>query len=259
MSLLNRVKLQKLTIRAFEDVAREKPATTRPFEAMFNPASLKLSYTIPWAKKQAVGSGAVELKYSGSQPGEVSVTLIFDGTGVDDVGARAILARVDPWVGQQTVTDRVNNLFYVTHRYNGRIHEPNYLRVEWGMLSFDTQSPTGFDCRLSCVELTYTAFNRDGTPLRAEAALTLLADVSDERRAKNENQMSPDVTHARIVRSGDTLPLLTKDIYGSADRYLDVARWNELDDFRNLVPGHKLHFPPLAQLDETRREPPEEG
>ena len=52
----------------------------------------------------------------------------------------------------------------------------------------------------------------------------------------------------RIVRSGDTLPLLTKQVYGSADRYLEVARVNGLDDFRRLTPGQELRFPPLARM-----------
>jgi len=48
------------------------------------------------------------------------------------------------------------------------------------------------------------------------------------------------------VRDGDTLPLLCHRIYGDPGYYLDVARHNQLTDFRQLRPGAKLHFPPLA-------------
>ena len=48
------------------------------------------------------------------------------------------------------------------------------------------------------------------------------------------------------MKSGDTLPLLCKEIYGSSAHYLRVAADNRLDDFRNLVPGQTLYFAPLV-------------
>jgi nucleoid-associated protein YgaU len=38
---------------------------------------------------------------------------------------------------------------------------------------------------------------------------------------------------------------LCKEIYGSSAYYFRVAADNGLDDFRNLIPGQKLNFPPL--------------
>jgi nucleoid-associated protein YgaU len=55
------------------------------------------------------------------------------------------------------------------------------------------------------------------------------------------------LTHSRIVKSGDTLPLLSKEIYGNSAYYLQLAQANNLDDFRNLQPGQEIFFPPLAQ------------
>jgi nucleoid-associated protein YgaU len=50
-----------------------------------------------------------------------------------------------------------------------------------------------------------------------------------------------------VVKSGDTLPLLAKEIYGSSEYYLRVAEVNGIDDFRNLTPGQQIIFPPLAK------------
>jgi nucleoid-associated protein YgaU len=61
-----------------------------------------------------------------------------------------------------------------------------------------------------------------------------------------EAKSSPDLTHSRIVKAGDTLPLLSKEIYGTANHYLWIAQQNQLDDFRNLMPGQRLFFPPLV-------------
>ena len=102
-----------------------------------------------------------------------------------------------------------------------------------------------FFCRLASVNVSYTSFHRDGTPLRAELDINLVSDQNVKKRLAEENKSSPDLTHHRVVKSGDTLPLLAKEIYGSAGHYLRVAQVNNLDDFRNLTPGQELFFPPL--------------
>lgn len=229
---LNLFKLEKLKIKAFKDVARRQPVGA-PFEAMFNPASFSQSYAIAWGAPQGMGSSGPQLSYARSMPRELSLHLVLDGTGVDEMGMFALV--------RKTVKDRVKAFLDTTFQYNGSIHEPNYLLVEWGSLTFS--------CRLSKVDVKYTAFERDGTPLRAELDVTLLSDEDAKARAKKENKTSPDLTHSRIVRSGDTLPLLTTEIYGSSAAYLDVARYNRLDNFRNLIPGQQILFPPLASFD----------
>ncbi|APR88505.1 hypothetical protein A7982_13854 [Minicystis rosea] len=234
---LNLFKLEKLKIKAFKDVERQTPAGS-PFEAMFNPASFSQRYAIAWGSKQGVGSSGPQLSYSRSEPRELSLTLVLDGTGVDSIGLFTLF--------RKSVKSRVKKFLKVAYKYNGSIHEPNYLLVEWGSLIFS--------CRLSSVDIKYTAFERDGTPLRAELDVKLIYDKAAKARAREEGKTSPDLTHSRIVRSGDTLPLMTKDIYGSSARYLDVARWNRLDDFRSLTPGQEILFPPLVNLGEGASE-----
>jgi nucleoid-associated protein YgaU len=56
---------------------------------------------------------------------------------------------------------------------------------------------------------------------------------------------SPDLTHIRIVREGDTLPGLCEDIYNDPAYYLEVARFNRLGSFRNLEIGSEIYFPQL--------------
>jgi len=225
-------KLEKLKICAFDDVERgDKPVLE--FEAMFNPTSYSQTYAIEWARQQGVNSTGTELTYSRSLPGELTLDLVVDGTGVNEMGIVAVT--------QKSVSERVQELLDVTFNYNGAIHESNYLIVTWGKLSFS--------CRLSSLTVNYTRFNRDGAPLRAELKVSLVSDESNKKRAQQEQRTSPDLMHSRIVREGDTLPLLTKEIYGSSARYLDVARYNELDHFRSLTPGREILFPPLVTLD----------
>lgn len=116
--------------------------------------------------------------------------------------------------------------------------------VEWGGKE---DGGLIFSCRLSSVNVTYTSFNRDGSPMRAELDVVLFSDQDVKSRMAKENKHSPDLTHQRTVRSGDTLPLLSKEVYGTSAHYLRVAQVNNLDNFRSLTPGQVLSFPPLEQ------------
>jgi len=58
---------------------------------------------------------------------------------------------------------------------------------------------------------------------------------------------SPDLTHVRLIKAGDNLPSLCSQIYGDPSYYLAVARANQIDNFRELVPGTNVFFPPLEK------------
>ena len=235
MGLLDSMKLQKLTIKAFKKRARSSADLIGEFEAMFNPTSFSQKYEIQYGKNQGLNSTNKPVNYARSKPRELSIKLILDGTGVHEMGIFKLGS-------QKTVSDRVKEFIDLTFRMNGSIHEPNFLLVEWGGKE---DGGLIFSCRLGSVNVSYTGFNRDGSPLRAELDVTLISDQDIKKRIAQENKSSPDLTHHRIVKSGDTLPLLTKEIYGTSQYYLRIAQVNNLDSFRNLTPGQELIFPPL--------------
>jgi nucleoid-associated protein YgaU len=73
--------------------------------------------------------------------------------------------------------------------------------------------------------------------------------VEDTLRVAEERKNSPDLTHRRIVREGDHLSLMCHSIYGDPGYYLEVARFNRLNNYRQLKAGQELLFPPLKDLD----------
>lgn len=228
-------KLEKFTIEGFD--TGDRTGLAPKFEAQFNPTQIRWNYGISWSRGRTVNSSGQEQTYEFSQAPELNVTLTVDGTDVDSIGVLAFTS--------SSVEDRVKQFRKVAYDYRGNQHEPPYLRVSWG-------SQETFDCRLYSFSVTYTLFDRDGTPLRAEISARFVGDILAEKLMKLQQKSSPDLTHARVVRHGDTLPLLTKDVYGSSERYLEVAHYNGLDDFRKLAPGQELIFPPLAVFDEKR-------
>jgi len=227
---LNILKLEKLKIKAYKSRGRSLGDLVGEFEAMFNPESFSRKYEIQYGRGQGLSSSDQEATYSRNKPSDLKLKLVLDGSGVSEMG----ILQLAP---QKKVSERIKEFLDLTFEMNGEIHEPNYLTVEWGDLTFS--------CRLESVDITYTNFEHGGTPLRAELDVSLISDTEAEKRLAQENRSSPDLTHSRMVKSGDTLPLLTQEVYGSPAYYLRVAQMNNLDNFRRLKPGQEIIFPPL--------------
>jgi len=235
MALLNLFKLEKMRIEAYKDVERAKPATPPKLEVMFNPTSYKRKHAISYrpAREQSLNSPGRPAQYAYTPPGEAEFKLVFDGTGVSEFGIEHI-AKV---LAGKTVSKAIADFESICLKMDGATHEPRFLVVKWGSYSFP--------CRLKTLEINYTLFDASGEPLRAEVDVAFVEDKSQKKWVQDAAKSSPDLTHVRVVRAGDTLPLMCQQIYGSANPYLKVARDNGLDDFRRLVPGQRIVFAPL--------------
>ena len=232
MALINLFKLEKLTIYAYDDSKRKPVMFPASFEVMFNPASFSVKHQNVFQKYRGINTSGRTANYSHSQSDALTLKLILDGTGVAGFGLSML--------GAKSVKEQIDDFLELCFYMDGKIHEPKYLKIEWGILN-------GFECRLESVEIEYTSFDKGGMPLRAELTTVFVEDVDPEKRVKEEGKSSPDLTHTRVVKSGDTLPLLTREVYGSSAYYVRVAQANALDDFRNLTPGQTLFFPPLEK------------
>jgi len=231
MGVPNLFKLEKLKILAYADRARSKEIHI--FEAMFNPTSFSQTFRNRYNSAGGISNPVQVASFGKALPASLRLDLLLDGTNVGEMGLTKALFPM------RSVKDRIDELLAVAYNVQGETHEPGYLRVRWGIIDFP--------CRLAAVTVTYTSFERDGLPLRAELSLDLVSDDDPERQRANAALSSPDVSHGRMVRDGDTLPLLTKEIYGSSRHCLQVARANKLSQIRRLIPGQELLFPPLAK------------
>lgn len=236
MPLGSLFKLARLTITAYDDSARSQPLLPRSLTVQFNPETLSIRHESVFQGRQGIATSAAQARFAHGRSKQLDVALVFDGTNVGYLGVE--LVRPVP-----TVAQRVKELLDLCSKVNGPTHEPSYLRLSWGKGVLDPD----FDCRLQSVDVKYTAFDRDGSPLHAELAAVFVEDLDPKKQAAQLRLSSPDLTHRRRVVGGDTLPLLCREIYGSAEHYLRVAEVNGLDDFRVLTPGQELFFPPFAR------------
>jgi hypothetical protein len=229
--LPNPFKLEKMKIKAFDSEARVGKYNL--IEVMFNPTSYALSFGNKYVQKPSIGGKKTKPQISHAQPRTLQLDFVIDGTGVTNLGIENLL-------GTQTVSERISEFFQICVESQSETHQPKFLRLQWG-------NSLAFDCRVSNVQVSYSLFDNDGSPLRAKLSTTFIEDVPEEEGAKKTESSSPDLTHVRIVKAGDTLPLMVKEIYGSFEHVQWLARANDLDQFRKIEPGKKLLFPPLEK------------
>jgi len=216
--------LEKMLIKAYEQADFSGDAIDQ-FEAYLNPHELTIAYEMEYDSAQGSGTTGSRMEFKKVKPGDMSLTFFIDGTGANGVA-------ID-------VQQRVEKFQAVTG-YNGNIHRPNYLKVVWGTLQVKR-------CVLKSASIAYKLFKPDGVPLRAVVTANFTDTADDETRVALARDESPDLTHQRVFKAGDSLPLLCYQIYHDSSYYLEVARANNLDDFRNIKAGTRLYFPPLEK------------
>jgi hypothetical protein len=216
--------LERLLIRAYEqaDFSGQKVGE---FEAYVNPNEITMAYEMEYDSAQGSGTTGSRMEFKKVKPGDLSLTFFIDGTGANG-------RKVE-------VQDEVERFQTVTG-YNGSIHRPNYLKIVWGTLQVKR-------CVLKSASIAYKLFKPSGVPLRAVITANFTDSSDDQTRVALAQDESADLTHVRMVKAGDSLPLMCYRIYGSAGYYLDVARANGIDHFRDLEPGRTIVFPPLRK------------
>ncbi|CAA9197814.1 LysM peptidoglycan-binding domain-containing protein [Flavobacterium collinsii] len=221
--------LEKLKVVAYSDPQFNNKIADGKFSTLMNPEKYTYHYKIEKDETQASGTSTVSPKFNKKLPENLELDFVFDRSGVID-GSPSV---------NKGIIDDIEKFKKVILDYNGDEHKPNYLIISWGTLLFKGA--------LTEMDIEFKLFKPDGTPIRAIAKAKFQGFVEDKLRAAKENNKSPDLTHYRIVKEGDTLPLMTFYIYGDSKYYLEVARVNNIVNFRKLKTGQKLFFPPLQK------------
>lgn len=217
--------LVKMTIEAFGDAACHDQIGTA-FEVMFNPTTYSLKHEIKYSEQSASGSTSSTHRFESVKPKEFSLEFMFDGTGVTGV-------RVD-------VAQKITGFLNTVAAFEGETHRTKFLKIHWGSLMIR--------CVLKGADVAYTLFNSEGNPLRAKVRADF-SEVTDERTDNARNaRHSPNLTHIRSVKAGDTLPLMCFKIYGESKYYLHVAAFNDIKNMRHLKIGQEIEFPPLKTI-----------
>ncbi|WGH75703.1 hypothetical protein P8625_00645 [Tenacibaculum tangerinum] len=218
--------LELMKITGYQDEDFNEEVSNGTYTVMLNPESVKWNRAIEYTKQQSLDAMAPSQKYKSAPAEQLSFDIVIDCTGIVD-GKRTSMSK------------EITALESIVYTYNGKIHRPNFVKVQWGDISFN--------CVLTSLNTSYTLFKPDGSPLRAKISLSFDSYYSYKKRKKLESKSSPDMTHLVEVVEGDSLPQLCNRIWNSPDYYIQVAAYNKLNKFRQLTGGQQLIFPPIEK------------
>jgi hypothetical protein len=225
--------MEKLTIQAYQTIDFEETAKVgEPFVVTFNPDKYSEKYEIEYKEDQAQGTAGNASKFNRIKPKDYQFDFLIDGTGTAE--------------DKKDVGEEIKRFLGVVYEYKGDQHRPRFCLIKWGkwlVIRSIFKSST----------ISYTLFKPDGYPLRARIQALFSEVKSDQRRAREQGDSSPDMTHLRQVKEGDRLVLMCYQIYGDLRYYPLLARFNQLDQFQVLRPGTDIRFPPLEELLQLNR------
>lgn len=238
--------LEKLIITAFKN--EDYTVLAGSYIVMYNPTTYSLSVSNEWLYRKTNPDGKSKV-FRGNRSDKVTFEFLFDATGAspmaeDKSGLGIGVSALDLIVntnkedaGKRHVDLAIKGFFELTSPQKGDTHLPNYLQLNWGNFEFRGV--------LDSATTNYKLFNSSGLPIRATVNATFAENLTKKEQQTEKTFGSPDITHVRFVEEGDTLPMLAKRIYGDCSFYLEIARINQLTNFRNLKKGQRIILPRL--------------
>jgi hypothetical protein len=205
-----------------------------PLPCWFNPRQYAISKANRWHSTPVVGAGLPAVQFGGGLARELTLELLFDASENESDDVRG-------------VTDQLFLMMEVTSQAAGSrdAARPPTVTFAWG--------PTvSFKAVARDLDVQYTLFRADGTPLRAQCTLTLVQIAKADSRSASglaEPQNPTTRAHTRlgvhVVLAGDSLPSIAKSAYGDPTRWREIAQANGIDDPLRLERGRALTVPHL--------------
>ena len=233
MGLLDGILLKMMIFSYHADENGMPKGFPIPYPVMYNPEKLSKSLTVNYQRTCAPGDNGQELEYHSVESGDVTFDFLFDATGTS---VNSINGEIANAIGG---VDLEIELFLALMTPDPEEHKPKTLTLVWGTFIFN--------CKLKSANVNYTLFSSIGRPLRATVTATFERHEFRILQAALNKLFSSDLTKVHIVKAGETLPSIANKVYGSPTYYMEVARANNLLNFRNLQPGQELILPPVEK------------
>jgi nucleoid-associated protein YgaU len=207
------------------------PEGLQELECTFNPDkyTLKQSVTLPSTSAPSKEGG--QQQYAGTGPMTLEVSLFFDAFSELE----------------GDVTPQVNTLLSWTRPTSSSANAnpprpcPPLVKFKWG----GNPELNTFQGFLTNVSVQYELFRKDGTPVRAEATITITSYKEPE---SGPNPTSHAINSRRVhqVIEGDTLQSVAYRELGKPAYWRAIAELNGIDDPARLTAGTVLLIPSIS-------------
>jgi len=229
--LLRGGKPKPAELRLYKKLKDSKEYETIP--CMFRPTEISISKGARWGhgkkgedeESDATPQRNVPVKrFKGGESAKLKLDLFFDTT---DTGKDV-----------RGITDKLFTLVTIRKDTLKKSPKTPYCRFVWGKI-------ISFMSVVTDVDVKYTLFLPDGTPIRAEASVSM-EQALDEAKLSSQNPTSlSDARKLWVVTEGETLDWIAYQEYGNPAHWRHIAQTNNLLNPKDLRPGQLLKLTPL--------------
>jgi nucleoid-associated protein YgaU len=218
-------------------VMMDPPFLTIPCQ--FNPSEIKFKKGTSWSSNQKSKKGDASTTpvskvntpvahFNHGEAPRLSMTLYFDTSEVGHMDVRYY-------------TDLLVALTIINPLTLLSDSRPTVCKFIWGM--FSASLTMAFTAYIPDVNITFSMFLPDGTPVRAEAEVEFIA-VSSMLPFQNPTSRS-EARSIWVVTEGQTLDWIASEAYGDPAQWRHIAKTNNLLNPKDLRSGQVLKLTPL--------------
>jgi nucleoid-associated protein YgaU len=199
---------------------------------LFNPTEYSVTKSNGWDAKATPGASAGKPQFTGGQPKEMTLQLLFDAT------------LLKPPVSVKDITKQLMDMMEATKGSGAgtggkkNTKRPPTLTFVWGtFISFEAVAKT--------LTIKYLLFEPNGEPIRADVTLALMQADAGAMKGQNPTTRADGSLGTHVVRDGDSLASIAQAAYGDATQWRPIAQANGVDDPLRLRQGQALAIPRL--------------
>jgi LysM repeat protein len=200
---------------------------TDHIEVSFNPSSIRYTATPQYYQvKNNDSEYGYRMYYTGNIASSLTMDLLFDTTTSGDSVQEKFIDFLVELTRPEEDSDPP---------------QPPQCKFVWG--DFTKGDFLSFNAVVANLQVNYTYFLANGTPIRAEVDITF-KEPDDVTGGTNPTSRS-EARKVWTVVQGQTLDWIAFKEYGDSSAWRHIARANNLQNPRALRPGTVLRLPPL--------------
>lgn len=221
--------IDKVIIQGYKDAELTgTPVST--FKLPVNPENLARTFKVQRDETQASGTQQNAQKFKRTENEELKFDFTLDATNT-----------IEGYLYQaKSITEQLDNFLDVVYKMNGEKREPNALKIIWG-------SEFVFECQMSSLNATYSLFDPTGLPLRAKLSVSFNSYMEAKKRVILEDKKQGALTSVVSKVVGERLADIVQKAYSDPNLFLQIAKINNIVNFRGLKETADLILPPIQK------------
>ena len=195
---------------------------TIPF--LYNPNTIKVTKKAIFKDSGTQGADMGESEWTHGVSRSLDIDELYFDTYEEKVNVR---------------TKYIDNLEKLVHKDPTLKRPPRVLFI-WGSFMGETDDYNANQWFVEQIEITYTMFLNDGTPVRAKVKLSLKEATPPKGRPCTRGSHTQSV---HKPEPGESFADIAFKVYGKAAAWKAIAEFNDVDDPRQLPAGKPLAIP----------------